>query len=152
MGMMEPSVLDDERITAFGMLVEATRRLERSFERTLRTEHDLSLVAFEALLRLGRSPDHQMSMSQLADQMVLTSGGITRLVDRLASAGWVERLPCASDRRVLWARLTDAGVAAVAAATATHLRDLDCLFASEMSPAEMRVLTEVCDRLRHEDG
>lgn len=149
---MDLSALDDERVTAFGMLVEATRRLERSFERTLRTKHDLSLVAFEALLRLGRSPDHQMSMTQLADQMVLTSGGITRLVDRLASAGWVERLPCASDRRVQWARLTDAGVAAMAAAAASHLRDLDRLFASEMSAAEMRVLTEVCDRLRHEDG
>jgi MarR family 2-MHQ and catechol resistance regulon transcriptional repressor len=144
------SVLDDQRITAYGMLVEATRRLQRTFERTLRERHNLSSVAFEALLRIGRSPGRHMSMTELADQMVLSSGGVTRLIDRLASAGFVERLPCASDRRVQWAQLTNAGVEAIEAATTTHLADLQAHFAAEMSPAEMGVLTEVCDRLRRD--
>lgn len=144
------SALDDERITSFGMLVEATRRLERTFERSLRTEHGLSLVAFEALLRIGRSADRQMSMTQLAEQMVLTSGGVTRLIDRLASAGFVARLQCATDRRVQWAALTPAGSAVIEAAATTHVADLEEHFASEMTPDEMRTLVEVCDRLRGE--
>lgn len=134
------------------MLVEATRRLERTFERTLREHHGLALVAFEALLRIGRSPDRKMSMSQLAEQLVLTSGGVTRLVDRLERTGHVARLQCASDRRVQWAKLTDAGVALIEDATATHLADLEAHFVSEMSEAELATLTAVCDRLRRECG
>jgi DNA-binding MarR family transcriptional regulator len=143
-----PSILDDERITSFGVLVEATRRLERTFARTLREEHAMSLIDFEALLRIGRSPDRHMSMSQLADQMVLTSGGVTRLVDRLAGTGFVERLQCPSDRRVQWAALTEAGLGAIEQATATHLADLEAHFVSEMTPEELRTVTGVCDRLR----
>lgn len=150
MAQTRHSALDDDRITSFGMLVEATRRLERTFARTLRTEHGLSLVAFEALLRIGRSPDRQMSMTQLAEQMVLTSGGVTRLVDRLANAGFVARLQCATDRRVQWAALSPAGSALIEAAAATHVADLEEHFSSEMTAAEMRTLTDVCDRLRRE--
>ncbi|HSF86189.1 MAG TPA: MarR family transcriptional regulator [Acidimicrobiia bacterium] len=142
------SVLADDRITAFGMVIEATRRLERTFERSLRERHDLSLVAFEALLRLGRSREQQMSMTELADQMVLTSGGVTRLVDRLASAGQVERLQCASDRRVQWAKLTPHGRDVIEAATATHLSDLEAHFVAEMSSEEMATVSRVFDRLR----
>ena len=148
----QTSALNDELVTSYGMLVEANRRLQRTFERSLRDAHDLSLVAFEALLRLGRSRDHQMSMSQLADQMVLTSGGVTRLIDRLEGAGYVSRRPCVADRRVHWAQLTDAGLAAIEAATATHVADLEVHFAAEMSPAEMSTLTVVCERLRNDCG
>lgn len=147
-GATRTPVLDDDRITAFGMLVEATRRLERTFERTLREQHALTLVVFEALLRIGRSPNQQMSMSQLAEDMVLTSGGVTRLVDRLADSGFVTRMPCAEDRRVHWAQLTPEGLATIEAATATHVGDLDEHFSSRMSAAEMRTLADVCDRLR----
>ena len=79
----EEGGLLDDRITAFGLLIEANRRLTRTVETSLRVNHKLPLVDFEALIRLGRSVDRQMSMSELAEQMVLTSGGVTRLVDRL---------------------------------------------------------------------
>lgn len=148
----DDSNLVDDRITSFGVLVEAARRLERVFERSLRERHGLSLVAFEALLRIGRSPDRRMSMSQLGEQMVLTSGGVTRLVDRLERSGHVERLPCASDRRVQWARLTGPGVALIEEAAATHLADLEAHFASAMTDAELTTLTAVCDRLRRDCG
>ncbi len=142
------SPIDDDRITAYGLLVEASRRLQRTFDRTLRDEHGMSSVTFEALLRLGRSPDRQMSMSELGEQMVLTSGGITRLVDRLEAEGYVNRLPCPSDRRVHWAHLTDAGLALVEDATVTHLDDLQAHFVSEMTAEEMALVTTVLDRLR----
>ena len=79
---------------------------------------------------------------------MLTSGGVTRLVDRLASAGQVERLQCASDRRVQWAKLTPHGRDVIEAATATHLSDLEAHFVAEMSSEEMATVSRVFDRLR----
>jgi len=140
--------LSDSRITGFGLLVEATRRLIRITETSLRESHDLTWVEFEALVRMGRSPERQISMSDLATQMVLTSGGITRLVDRLAADGYVDRVTCPSDRRVQWAHLTDAGVAAVSQALRTHLADMDDYFFSAMSPEERATIIPVLDRLR----
>ena len=146
--MANQNVLADDRITEFGLLIEATRRLTRIIEVSLRDNHDLTMVEFEAMVRLGRSPDRQMSMSDLAVQMVLTSGGVTRLVDRLASHGYVQRAACPSDRRVQWAQLTDDGVAKVAAALDTHLSDLDDHFFSAMSAEERAVTIPVLERLR----
>jgi len=141
-------LLDDNRITEFGLLIEATRRLTRIVETSLRENHDLTLVEFEALIRIGRSPGRQMSMSDLADQMVLTSGGVTRLVDRLANNDYVSRVACPSDRRVHWAQLTDEGVAALSQALETHLEELDRHFFAALSAEERDVLVAVLDRLR----
>lgn len=141
-------LLSDTRITEFGLLVEATRRLSRIIEGSLRDNHNLTSVEFEAMIRLGRSPDRQMSMSDLANQMVLTSGGVTRLVDRLAKNGFVSRVSCASDRRVHWAQLTEHGVSAVMKALETHLADLDKHFLNAMSAKERATIVPVLDRLR----
>jgi len=140
--------LDDPRITEFGLLIEATRRLSRIVEASLRDNHDLTMVEFEAMVRLGRSPDRQMSMSDMAGQMVLTSGGVTRLVDRLANEGYVERVSCPNDRRVQWARLADEGVNRITEALGTHLNDLDTHFFSAMSAEERSNVVPVLDRLR----
>jgi DNA-binding MarR family transcriptional regulator len=141
-------VLSDERVTQFGLMVEASRRLLRTFEHSLREKHGLAMVEFEAMVRLGRSSERQMSMSELADQMVLTSGGVTRLVDRLATDDLVERAFCPNDRRVHWARLTDTGVETVSAALSTHLKDLDDHYFGAMSEEERSTLSAVLDRLR----
>jgi DNA-binding MarR family transcriptional regulator len=146
--MATKNILDDTRITEFGLLVEATRRLTRLVEASLRENHDLALVEFEAMVRLGRSPDRQMSMSDLAGQMVLTSGGVTRLVDRLSGHGYVTRVGCPSDRRVHWAQLTDKGEATVSEALETHLGDLDEHFFSAMSADERKATMPVLERLR----
>jgi DNA-binding MarR family transcriptional regulator len=147
-----PDVLADDRITQFGLLVEANRRLIRTIEDSLRAHHGLAMVEFEAMVRLGRSPERQMSMSELADQMVLTSGGVTRLVDRLAKEDWVERVSCPSDRRVHWARLTDKGVETVSAALTTHLQDLDDHYFGSMSAEEQTTVSAVLGRLRTTSG
>lgn len=130
------------------MLVEATRRLTRIVELSLRDNSGLTMVEFEAMIRLGRSPDRQMSMSELGDQMVLTSGGVTRLVDRLSKNGVVERVSCPSDRRVQWAQLTELGVRTVSEALETHLADLDAHFFNLMTTSERRITADVLNRLR----
>lgn len=144
------ALLADERITNYGLLLEANRRLERVFERSLREQHDMTAITMEALLRLGRSEGAQMSMKELADQMVLSSGGVTRLVDRLNEAGLVERLQCAEDRRIQWAHLTDEGQRVLQRALETHLGDLEEHFASLIDAEELPVVARVLERIRAE--
>ncbi len=142
------ALVGDDRITEYGLMLEANRRLERLFERSLRDHHDLSKVEFEALLRLGRSEGAQMSMTDLAQQMVLSSGGITRLVDRLGESDLVERRQCPEDRRILWAHLTEAGERRLADALGTHLVDLEAHFSALISSDEQAVMNRVLERIR----
>ena len=137
---------DPSRGIAAGWLGHYSRLIEAS--RYSVAEVRLTRAEFEAMIRLGRSPDRQMSMSDLAGQMVLTSGGVTRLIDRLLKDGYVTRVECPSDRRVQWAQLTDEGVATISQALDTHLEDLDQYFFSAMSPDERKVTVPVLNRLR----
>ncbi len=147
-----PDLLADDRIAEFGVFIEANRRLVRLVETSMRETHGLPLVDFEAMMRLSRSPDRQLSMSELAGQMVLTPGGVTRLVDRLIDQGLVERASCPSDRRVQWAHLTDEGLRTVSEALVTHLDDLHEHYFSVMSPDERSIVAAVFDRLRANCG
>lgn len=138
----------DERIGQFGLFVEAGRRLARIMEASLLNAHGMTSIEFEALLRVARSPEHRMSMGQLAEQMVLTSGGVTRLIDRLAADGLIARVSCPSDRRVQWAQLTKAGTEKIVGVAETHLADLDEHFFSAMTTEELETILPVLDRLR----
>ena len=141
-------VIEDERIGAYGRLLEVQRRLHRVFDRSLRDHFGITSVWYEALLRLGRSSQRQMSISQLGEQVMLTSGGATRLVDRLEEQGYIERVACPSDRRVQWVRMTDSGLEVLVAATEVHLRDLDEHFSGHLTTDEMATLADLLDRLR----
>ena len=139
----------DAAVHAYGVTVEAIHRLNRIFDRRLREECGITLGWFEALLRLGRSGG-SMTMSDLAGQLSLTNGGITRLVDRMAEAGYVERRPCATDRRVSYAGLTEAGLAKWDEASRVHVADLRTEFTGEMTADELEVVVRVMDRLRED--
>lgn len=138
---------DDRRIHTFGVLLEALTRLNQSFDRSLREKIGISQSWFEALLRLERSGG-ALTMTELADQIALTSGGVTRLIDRLVEEGYVERRNCETDRRVLYAGITKAGSAKLAEAIEIHLVDLDRELMSRITESERDTLVSVMDRLR----
>ncbi|MDX1747862.1 MAG: MarR family transcriptional regulator, partial [Halobacteriales archaeon] len=138
---------DDPRIHAYGVTLEAIARLNRLFDRRLREECGIPHTSFEALIRIERSGGH-MAMGELASQIVLSSGGVTRLVDRLAAEGFVERSDCPEDRRVQWAVITDRGREKLAEAIGVHLVDLDREFAGRLSPEETEMLVRMMERLR----
>lgn len=89
-----------------------------------------------------------MAMGELADQITLTSGGVTRLVDRLEQAGYVERRSCDTDRRVQYAATTERGRLMLSRALDIHISDLEEHFNSHMSGQERQVIVEVFDRIR----
>jgi MarR family transcriptional regulator, 2-MHQ and catechol-resistance regulon repressor len=138
---------DDARIHAFGVTLEALTRLNHLFDRSLKDSVGLGQGWFEALLRIERSGGH-MTMGELADQVALTSGGVTRLVDRLVEVGYAERRNCATDRRVQYVAITEAGRHALEQAIEVHLADLQREYIDRITPEELEVIVRVMDRLR----
>lgn len=139
---------DDARITSFGLLMEANSQLTRRFDRSLHDNCDIGIAWFEVLLRLGRSPDNRLTMSELARQLAITSGGATRLVDRVEAAGYIERCACPEDRRVQWVGLTESGRDKLAESYAQHVADLEEEFFGRLTPAEVSQLDRIMSKLR----
>jgi MarR family transcriptional regulator, 2-MHQ and catechol-resistance regulon repressor len=138
---------DDEKITAFGLFAEAYTGLVTRFTSQL-TAHGLSLVEFEVLVRLARSPDNRLRMTELAGQVALTTSGITRVVDRLEREGLVRRSACRDDRRGLWAVLTTAGMRRLTQALPGHLELIERHFTGRFRPAELGLLTRRLREIR----
>ncbi len=90
----------------------------------LEQEHGMSLPYYEVLLMLSRASGQRMRMSELADAVRLSPSGLTRLIDRLVRDGCVERQPCESDARAMYAALTAKGEAAFREAARTHVRGI----------------------------
>jgi DNA-binding MarR family transcriptional regulator len=84
----------------------------------------LTQVTFEVLIRLLRSPEHQLRLTDLGRQLAITTGGVTRLIDRLEAQGLVERVRAIDDRRAVYARLTDEGRDTVIRVLPDHIADL----------------------------
>lgn len=131
-----PELQYDERITAFGLFAEAYTGLVARFSAQL-AEHGMSLIEFEVMIRLARSPEHRLRMTELAGQVALTTSGITRVVDRLERARLVRRQACPSDRRGSWAVLTSTGLARLASALPGHLALLERHFIGRFRTDEL---------------
>jgi MarR family 2-MHQ and catechol resistance regulon transcriptional repressor len=142
-----PSPLDDPLVSTFGRLLEVYSRLEHDLGRDLETRTGLPLTWFEVLLRLSRSRGGQLTMGALSSQLALTSGGMTRLVDRVSAAGYVERRPCPSDRRVQFAAITGAGRHMLQEAAEVHAASLRRAFAP-LQAHELASLDALLDRIR----
>jgi DNA-binding MarR family transcriptional regulator len=114
-------------------------------------DHGLTISDYEVLLRLAWVPDRRMRRVDLAEQVLLTPSGITRLLDGLEKASYVERGTCDSDRRVVYAVLTDAGLAKLREATTTHVAQIEELFGERFVPAELEALGDLLSRLGEPD-
>ena len=140
-------LLADERLTTLGLLAETFVGLAARIEDDL-ARHGVGGVEFEVLVRLARSPDHRLRMSDLTAQTALTSSGVTRLVDRLERSGLVARQACAEDRRIVWTTLTDEGSDLVRRALPGHVAVVDRWLSGALQPAELAAFTATLRRLR----
>jgi DNA-binding MarR family transcriptional regulator len=146
-----PSLVGDERITLMGLLVESHARLTRVLGAEMEAACGLPLTWYDVMIRLGRSPDGHLTMSQLAAEVSLTSGGITRLVDRMVVAGYLERSGCPTDRRSIFVALTPGGSRKLEEATAEHLRGLDRHLLAPLDDAERVSLAATLRKLRGDE-
>jgi DNA-binding MarR family transcriptional regulator len=132
---------DDPRLTAMGLLAETYKGLSAALEGQI-GEHGLGETDFEVLLRLVRSDEHRLRMSDLASQTGLSTSGITRVVDRLERDGLVCRQTCASDRRGYWAALTPAGESRIGGVLDGHVALIDEYYTGRLSRQQLEALTE----------
>jgi DNA-binding MarR family transcriptional regulator len=142
----DPS-LDARQTAAWRGFLQAHAQLVREFDRELEAAHGLPLHQYEVLLVLWRDAYGRMRMSELAEQVLLSQSGLTRLVDRLERCGLVTRERCEQDRRGLYAQITDAGRARLEAARATHLEGVRARFLDRFTPDELDLLVDAWDRI-----
>ncbi len=121
--------------------------MTRAMNADLLNEHGLTINDFEALMHLSRAEDGRMRRVDLAEGLLLTASGVTRLLDGLEAAGYVERAACASDRRVVYAVITDAGREKLAAASTSHVVGVSSMLQERFDQEELAQLTELLARL-----
>ena len=121
--------------------------LMKELDTDLAAGHGLSLSTYEVLLFLADAPGGRMRMAQLADSVLLSRSGLTRLVDRLERAGLVEREPCPSDQRGFNALITEEGREVFDAARLTHLSGVRERFLSRFSEEDLATMAEYWDRV-----
>jgi DNA-binding MarR family transcriptional regulator len=127
----------DPRIETWRDFLIAHARLQRLLDEDLRAEHDVSLAEYDALLQLAEAPGRRLRMHQLADRVLLSRSGVTRLIDRLVADGSVERDSCQTDARGAEAVLTPAGLERLRDAAGTHLRGIGQHFIDAVEPADL---------------
>ena len=148
-----PAVTSSPEIEAFVRLVRASIAVTRELSAQLSADHCLSLNEYEALLQLARAPESRMRRIDLANSLLLTAGGVTRLLDGLERDGFVAREESPTDRRVTYAVLTKAGRDKLREADRTHTRQIRELLGGLYDEDELKQLASLLDRLAgHADG
>jgi DNA-binding MarR family transcriptional regulator len=127
---------DDPRFTAIGLFAEAFTGLSSRFAAQFE-QHRVSPVEFEVLMRLARSPQHRLRMTDLAGQTSLSTSGVTRVVDRMDRGGLIRREACSSDRRSSFAVITEAGLARLEEILPGHLELVQRWFIGQLTPVQL---------------
>jgi DNA-binding MarR family transcriptional regulator len=140
--------LESVEVQAFVNFIRAHACVVRGLDRELVSDHGLTINDYEVLLRLARAPDRMMRRVDLAQQVLLTPSGITRLLDGLQRAGYVEKAACDSDARVVYAKLTDAGRSKLRAATDDHVASIRALFGERFTDEELKTLCDFLERFQ----
>jgi DNA-binding MarR family transcriptional regulator len=140
-------LLDEEELAAWKGMLRAHAELVRTLDAELTREHDMPLSSYEVLLYLNDADEGRMRMSELADSVLISRSGLTRLVDRLERQGLLKRERCTSDARGLFAEITDEGRRVFDDARKTHLDGVRRLFLDRFSRGELRAFGGLWQKL-----
>ncbi len=133
---------------AWGALTRTHAAIVQRLQEALAAADFPPLPWYEVLASVAEAPEQRMRMGDLAEAMVITRGGLTKLVDRLVKAGLLERTFCETDRRVSYATLTPAGAELLAGMRPVVIEELKMTFAARLSVAQANDLREALDRVR----
>ena len=124
-------------IGAWRGVLAANARVSRAIERYLLRAHGVPLTWFDVMNRLMSHPERRMRMQDLSEQVLFTTGGLSRLIDRIEAAGFVKREPSPEDRRGIYICMTPKGVEEFAKMHQGHARVIEHEFASKLTPADV---------------
>jgi DNA-binding MarR family transcriptional regulator len=139
--------LDRSRLAAWRAFLLAHARIVEAIERDLADSGTLPLSWYDVLVALYEAPERRLRMHELADAVLLSPSGVSRLVDRLEARGLLERQPCSEDRRCQFAVLTGSGLDALRGAWPTYAAGIAGHFGERLSDTEVGALREILDRL-----
>jgi DNA-binding MarR family transcriptional regulator len=139
--------LDPGERRAWLAFLRAHAVVTRALEADLVAHAGMSSDDYEVLVQLANAPDRRLRMSELADRVLLSRSGITRLVDRLVDDGHLAREHCPSDARGAFAVLTDAGLARLREATPVHLEGVRRLFLEPLAAEDLERIAALLDRI-----
>jgi DNA-binding MarR family transcriptional regulator len=142
-----PVLLDSEELDAWRGMLRAHSVLTKALDAELVREHGLPLSSYEVLLFLADSAEGQMRMSDLADGVLLSRSGLTRLVDRMERDGLLRRQRCEDDARGWFAAITPKGRELFTRARQTHLDGVRKRFLSRFTRDELRTLGALWSKL-----
>lgn len=135
------------QLDAWVRLLRVHAATTRQFNAELVSEHGLTMNDFDVLMQLSRADEGRLRRVDLAERVLLTPSGITRLLEGLERAGLVDRESCPSDARVSYALLTAAGREKLEEAKETHRESVKALFAERYSDDELETLAALLERL-----
>ncbi len=139
-GHASAGVSEPAGIEAWRSFLTAHARITRRLDDELQAAHGLSLAEYDALLQVATTPGRRIRMNVLAERVILSRSGITRLVDRLEAQGCLERIACETDARGQEALLTPVGLDRLRAAAQTHLEGVHRYFLDRLDDTELAAL------------
>ena len=141
------SASETVELDAWVNFLRAHAAVTRRLNADLLANHGLTINDYEVLIHLAHAPDRMLRRVDLVERLLLTPSGITRLCRGLENAGYIERVACESDARVVYAKLTDAGLGKIREAAKTHLAGIRTVFLDRFSPDERETLASLLERL-----
>lgn len=144
---MPPIRANDWRLAVWRSFLRTHTHLLRQLEQDLQTHHKIAIASYDVLVQLAEAPGHRLRMSELADAVLLSRSGLTRLVDRLQREGLVERRPDPDDARGLFTVMTEKGRAALRDAAIVHLSGVNELVISRLDDDELAQLGALMAKL-----
>ena len=136
----------DQQLAAWRGMLQVHAEVTQLLDAQMRAEHGISVSSYEVLMFLAEAPDRRLRMSQIADRVLLSRSGLTRLVDRLVDLGYVTRCAAEDDGRGAFAELTDAGLDKFEAARRTHREGVRHVFLDRLTPTDQVVLGDIWAR------
>jgi DNA-binding MarR family transcriptional regulator len=137
----------DWRLASWRSFLRTHAHVVRQLEQDLQTNHKIALASYDVLVQLAEAPEHRLRMSELADAVLLSRSGLTRLVDRLQREGLVERQPDPDDARGLFTVMTTMGLAALRDAASVHLAGVSRRYVERLTDGELRELYRLMTKL-----
>ncbi len=150
--MQDPGPLTQRQMAAWRLFLRTHAVVTRRLEGDLLAERGMPLATYDVLVQLVEAPERRLRMSELAERVLLSRSGLTRLVDRLEREALVRREACADDARGMFTVLTDAGVDRLRAASPTHLRGVVAHAMGRLDDDQSGELAELLARMLGENG
>ncbi|GAA4182077.1 MarR family transcriptional regulator [Streptosporangium oxazolinicum] len=136
--------LDDDEQRTWRAFLAASQLVQEELDRQLQRDSGMPHAYYAVLVKLSEAPGRTMRMSELAAEVGSSQSRLSHAVKRLEERGWVRREPCAVDRRVSWAVLTDQGFAVLTAAAPGHVEAVRQTLFDRLTPDQLGQLREIC--------